>query len=44
MRWQIQDVIADETRSVDVQVTWNESDGRARSVGASTIVFNLENL
>lgn len=44
VRWQIQDVVADETRSVDVEVTWNENDGRTRSVGASTIVFNLENL
>ena len=44
VRWQIQDVIANETRSVDVQVGWSESDGRARSVAASTIVFNREDL
>lgn len=44
VRWQIQNVVADETRSVDVQVSWNEQDGRARFVGASTIVFNLEDL
>ena len=43
VRWQIQDVVPDETRSVDVQVTWDENDGRLRSVGASTIVFNRGN-
>jgi Tfp pilus assembly protein PilV len=44
VRWQIQDVVANETRSIDVQVAWREQDGRARSVGASTIRFNVENL
>ena len=43
-RWQIQDVVTDETRSLDVQVSWTEADGRARSVGASTILFNREDL
>jgi len=42
--WLIQDVIPDETRSIDVRVTWTEADGRARSVAASTFRFNRENL
>lgn len=42
--WRIQNVTANETRSVDVRVTWTENDGRARTTGASTIVFNRENL
>lgn len=43
--WRIQNVIPNETRSVDVRVTWaEENDGRARTAGASTIVFNRENL
>ena len=40
--WQIQDVIPDEARSIDVRVSWTESDGRARSIAASTIRFNRE--
>ena len=42
--WLIQDVIPNETRSIDIRVTWTESDGRARSVAASTFRFNRENL
>lgn len=42
--WSIQDVIADETRSIDVRVSWAEADGRARSLAASTLRFNRENL
>ena len=42
--WLIQDIIPNETRSIDIRVTWTESDGRARSVAASTLRFNRENL
>ena len=42
--WQIQDVISGETRSIDIRVNWTEPDGRARSVAASTLRFNRENL
>lgn len=42
--WLIQDVVPNETRSIDIRVTWTESDGRARSVAASTFRFNRENL
>jgi type IV pilus assembly protein PilV len=42
--WLIQDVIPNETRSIDVRVTWAEANGRARSVAASTLRFNRENL
>jgi prepilin-type N-terminal cleavage/methylation domain-containing protein len=42
VRWQIQDVLANETRSIDVQVAWTEADGRNRTVAASTIRFNVE--
>ena len=42
--WQIQDVISDETRSIDIRINWTEPDGRARSVAATTLRFNRENL
>ncbi|MDE0886654.1 MAG: prepilin-type N-terminal cleavage/methylation domain-containing protein [Myxococcota bacterium] len=42
--WLIQDVIIGETRSIDIRITWTESSGRARSVAASTLRFNRENL
>jgi prepilin-type N-terminal cleavage/methylation domain-containing protein len=42
VRWRIEDVLPDETRSIDVQVAWTEPDGRDRTVAASTIRFNLE--
>ena len=42
--WLIQDIITEETRSIDVRVTWAEPDGRVRSVAASTLRFNRENL
>ena len=42
--WQIQDVIVDETRSIDIRITWTEPNGRARNVAASTLRFNRENL
>lgn len=42
--WRIQNVIPNETRAIDVSVSWTEEDGRARTAGASTIIFNRENL
>ncbi|MDG2334406.1 MAG: prepilin-type N-terminal cleavage/methylation domain-containing protein [Myxococcota bacterium] len=42
--WLIQDVIVGETRSIDIRITWTEPSGRARSVAASTLRFNRENL
>jgi prepilin-type N-terminal cleavage/methylation domain-containing protein len=42
--WLIQDIIPNETRSIDIRVTWTEADGRARMVAASTLRFNRENL
>ena len=42
--WLVQDVIPNETRSIDIRVTWTEPGGRARSVAASTFRFNRENL
>ena len=42
--WLIQDVVPNETRSIDIRVTWTEPGGRTRSVAASTFRFNRENL
>ena len=42
--WQIQDLVPNQTRSIDVRVNWTEADGRNRSVAASTIRFNREDL
>jgi prepilin-type N-terminal cleavage/methylation domain-containing protein len=42
--WLIQDIVPNETRSIDIRVTWTEPGGRTRSVAASTFRFNRENL
>ena len=44
MTWQTLDLLANETRTIDVRVTWTEPDGRNRSLANSTIRFNRENL
>ena len=42
--WQFLDLLAGETRSIDVRVNWTEPNGRNRTVANSTISFNRENL
>lgn len=42
--WQFVDLTPSETRSIDVRVTWTESNGSNRSLATSTIRFNRKNL
>jgi Tfp pilus assembly protein PilV len=42
--WRTIDAIPNETRAIDIRVAWTESEGRNRSVAASTVRFNRENL
>ena len=42
--WRISDVVADETRNIDVRVQWTESGGRARTYALSSMRFNHEGL
>jgi prepilin-type N-terminal cleavage/methylation domain-containing protein len=42
--WRFLDLLANETRTIDVRVNWTEPDGRNRSLATSTIRFNRGNL
>ena len=42
--WRFQDLLANETRAIDVRVNWTEPNGRNRSLATSTIRFNRKNL
>lgn len=42
--WQVADLLANETRTIDVRVNWTEPNGRNRSLATSTIRFNRKNL
>ncbi len=42
--WRFVDLVPNETRTIDVRVTWTEPDGRNRSLATSTILFNVRNL
>lgn len=42
--WRFVDLVPNETRTIDVRVSWTEPDGRNRSLATSTILFNRRNL
>jgi Tfp pilus assembly protein PilV len=42
--WRTADSIPNETRAIDIRVSWTESSGRNRAVAASTMRFNREDL
>jgi len=42
VRWRVTDLVASQTRSVDVQVTWNEPRRPNRSIVISTVRHNYE--
>lgn len=42
--WRFLNLVLNETRIIDVRVTWTEPNGRNRSLATSTIRFNRKNL
>lgn len=44
VRWRIADVVAGSTRSIDVQVNWDEPERGSRSLAISSMRFNREDL
>ncbi len=44
VRWRVADVVAGSTRTIDVQVNWDEPERGSRSLAISSMRFNREDL
>ncbi|MEE3330802.1 MAG: prepilin-type N-terminal cleavage/methylation domain-containing protein [Myxococcota bacterium] len=44
VQWRITDVLADQTRNLDVRVAWTESNGNTKNYTVSSTRFNYEGL